>query len=203
MTEKYLKSYSKWVKKVIRTLKSLPKPTRNRRVFIAYMVVIALFAIPVAAYSMKPETPKDVAQAEIDSITEKVALLMDIPSEVPTIASISDASKLRGQAFFAKAQNGDKVLIFNAAQKAVLYRPATNKIIEVALYKPPVVNTPQEEVAGASTTVVPTPLPTSKPFSLQDLIGDNKPSVAPTSSPTQIPFQPTFAPQSVTASPTP
>ncbi|MBP7007111.1 MAG: hypothetical protein KBB16_03570 [Candidatus Pacebacteria bacterium] len=165
-------------------------------------MVLALFAIPVVAYSMKPEAPKDVAQAEIDSITEKVGLLMDIPAESPTIASISDASKLRGQAFFAKAQNGDKVLIFNAAQKAVLYRPATNKIIEVALYKPPI-NTPQEEVAGTSTSIAPSPFPTQRPFSLQDLIGDNKQSVAPTSSPTQIPFQPTFAPQSVTTSPTP
>ncbi len=190
------------MKKVIRTLRSLPKPTRNRRVFIAYLVVIALFVIPIAAYSMKPESASYLAQKEIDTITEKVGLLMDIPAETPTIASISDASKLRGQAFFAKAQNDDKVLIFNAAQKAVLYRPSTNKIIEVALYKPPIVNQPQEEVAGASTTVVPTSLPTSKPFSLQDLIGDNRPSVAPTASPTQIPFQPTFAPQSVTTSPT-
>lgn len=187
------------MKKILRTIKSFPKPTRNRRVFIAYLVVIALFAIPVLAYSMKPENTSDLAQAQIDSITEKVSLLMDIPSEKPTIATISDASKLKDQPFFAKAQNDDKVLIFNAAQKAILYRPSTNKIIEVALYKPPVVNTPEEEVAGASTTVGPTPFPTSKPFSLQDLIGD-KPSAAPSSPPTQTPFQPT---QQAAASPTP
>ncbi len=189
------------MKKVVKSIKSFPKPTRNRRVFIAYLVVISLFIIPVVAYSMKPESASDLAQKEIDTITEKVGLLMDIPSEAPTIASISDASKLRSQAFFAKAQNGDKVLIFNAAQKAVLYRPSTNKIIEVALYKPPVANTqtPVGDVAGAAVSIAPTPLPTQRPFSLQDLIGDNKPSVAPT----QASFQPTFAPQAVTVTPTP
>ncbi len=187
------------MKKIFKIIKSLPKPTRNRRVFIAYLVVVALFAIPVAAYTMKPENSKDVAQAEIDDITKKVGLLMDIPTENPTIASISDASKLREQPFFAKAQNGDKVLIFNAAQKAVLYRPSTNKIIEVALYKPPVVNQPEQGVAGAAISAIPSPTPTTKPFSLQDLIGDNNPSVAPT----QAPFQPSFTPQAVTVTPTP
>lgn len=183
------------MKKIFKIIKSLPKPTRNRRVFIAYLVVVALFAIPVVAYTMKPENSKDVAQAEIDDVTKKVSLLMDVPSETPTIASISDASKLREQPFFAKAQNGDKVLIFNAAQKAVLYRPSTNKIIEVALYKPPVVNQPEQGVAGAAVSAIPSPTPTAKPFSLQDLIGDN--NTTPT--PIQATSQPTVAPQVTTA----
>lgn len=186
------------IKKVIKILKSIPKPTRNRRVFIAYLVVVALFVIPVLVYSMKPEKPADTAQAEIDSITEKVSLLMDIPSETPTIATISDASKLRAQQFFAKAQNDDKVLIYSSAQRAILYRPSTNKIIEVAVYKPSVVSKPKGEVAGVAATKAATAVPT-KAFSLQDLIEDNSPSAAPT----QVSSQPAFAPQTITVTPTP
>lgn len=77
--------------------------------------------------------PQEAARKEVQQITDKVGTLIVIPrNETPTLATVSDASKLKNQAFFAKAQNGDKVLIFTQAKRAILYRPATNKIIEVA-----------------------------------------------------------------------
>jgi hypothetical protein len=184
------------MKKVSDILKSIPKPNKNRRVLVVYLIIFAIFAIPVVAFALKPDKPTEVAQTEVESITQKVGLLMDIPNETPTIASISDASKLRDQQFFVKAMNDDKVLIFTKAQKAILYRPSTNKIIEVALYKPPVGSTPQGQVAGAVVTPVPTAVPT-KPFSLKDLIGGGN-SVPPTSQPS-----PTTLPVPLTSAPTP
>ena len=52
--------------------------------------------------------------------------------ETPTIATVTDASKLKDQAFFTNAVTGDKVLIYTNAKKAFLYRPSTNKIINIA-----------------------------------------------------------------------
>ena len=72
------------------------------------------------------------ATAEAKELVEKVGRLYELPpNEVPTIATVSDVSKLAEQEFFQKAQNGDKVLIFTQAKKAILYRPSTDKIIEV------------------------------------------------------------------------
>jgi hypothetical protein len=68
---------------------------------------------------------------EIKNLTDKIGKFMDLPDEEPTIATVTDKEKLSGQPFFAKAQDGDKVLIFTQAQKAILYRPGTGKIIEV------------------------------------------------------------------------
>jgi hypothetical protein len=74
---------------------------------------------------------------EVKVLTEKVGSIMEIPQgEAPVVATVSDVSKLSGQPFFAKAKNGDKVLAFVKAQKAILYRPSTNKIVEVTVYKP-------------------------------------------------------------------
>lgn len=77
--------------------------------------------------------PQSVVQEETKALVDKVGLLMTLPDkETPTIATVSDVSKLKDQPFFAKAQNGDKVLIYTQAKKAILYRESTNKIIDVA-----------------------------------------------------------------------
>ena len=60
----------------------------------------------------------------------KISKYMILPTdETPTVA---DKDKLSSQPFFANAQNGDKVLFYTKAQKAILYRPSINKIVEAA-----------------------------------------------------------------------
>ena len=77
--------------------------------------------------------PQASAAAETERIKNEVSKLIDVPTdEQPTIASVVDASKLNNQPFFAKAQNGDRVLMYAKAKKAILYRPSTKKIVEVA-----------------------------------------------------------------------
>lgn len=81
----------------------------------------------------KLSNPAEAQKVETDQIKAKVAKLIDLPKdEEPTIATVVDASKLKKQDFFKKAMNGDKVLLFAQAKKAILYRESTNKIIEVA-----------------------------------------------------------------------
>lgn len=72
-------------------------------------------------------------QDEVRVLTQKVGKLIELPEgETPTVATVSDKTKLSDQIFFQRSENGDKVLIFTNAQKAILYRPSVNKIIEVS-----------------------------------------------------------------------
>lgn len=70
-------------------------------------------------------------QTETEQLVDKVGKLVDLPTgETPTIATVNNAAKLKTQTFFANAQDGDKVIIYSKAARAILYRPSNNKIIE-------------------------------------------------------------------------
>ena len=71
-------------------------------------------------------------EKEIKRIVAEIGKVMMLPEEQPTLATVTDKEKLVGQRFFMNCQNGDKLLIFPLASKAILYRPAKKLIIEVA-----------------------------------------------------------------------
>lgn len=106
----------------------------------------------------------------ISEVSSRIMLPTD---EKPTVAVVSDINRLKDQQFFSAGQNGDVVLIYMNAKKAVLYRPAEKKIVEVA---PVNLNNPQASVAGTTTEltaqqtppaeekpVLPSPIPTVGP----------------------------------------
>ncbi|HEX8182576.1 MAG TPA: hypothetical protein VF575_03160 [Candidatus Saccharimonadales bacterium] len=70
-------------------------------------------------------------------VVKQVSKHILLPSgEQPTVATVSDASKVRNQAFFTNAASGDKVLVYAQAKKAYLYRPSIDRMIEVAPLAP-------------------------------------------------------------------
>lgn len=79
--------------------------------------------------AQKPkETTSDVAK-----IVAEVGKLIKLPEgEVPSIATISDIEKLKDQPFFQNGKNGNILLVYNKASKAILYDPLDKRVIEVA-----------------------------------------------------------------------
>lgn len=78
------------------------------------------------------KNPEIVSKQELAWVVNKVGKLMQLPAnETPTLATVLDKSALQDQDFFKNAENGDKVLVYEQAKKAILYRPDTNRIIEV------------------------------------------------------------------------
>lgn len=117
------------------------------------VVVLAFAAVPSYYFYNKYQksqemlkNPTEAARQEVKTLVESVSRYIELPNEEPTVATVSDKAKLKDQPFFAKAENGDKVLIYTQARKAILFRPSTNKIIEVST-----VNLGQTAGANAST----------------------------------------------------
>lgn len=80
------------------------------------------------------EQVDEIAQAEIDDVVRQLSKIVLVPEgEVPTLSTIKDTSALtENQEFFQNAANGDKIVIYQQARKAYLFRPSTGKLINFA-----------------------------------------------------------------------
>lgn len=80
-----------------------------------------------------PSTLQKAAENEAKKLVADVSKLIELPQgEDPTVATVTDNEKLKEQDFFKNAKNGDKVLIYTNAKKAILFDPKANKVINVA-----------------------------------------------------------------------
>ena len=75
---------------------------------------------------------KDIKK-ENAALVAKLGRLMVLPEgEEPVVATISDVTSLaKNQPFYANAHNGDKVVVYMKAKKAIIYDPNADKIINV------------------------------------------------------------------------
>ena len=80
-----------------------------------------------------PNLASQLNQQQTEALLEKVGKLMVLPSEKnPVVATINDVETLAStQDFYAPANNGDKLIIFQTSRKAVIYDEDDNKIVNV------------------------------------------------------------------------
>lgn len=83
--------------------------------------------------SLLRDDPSAVVREGLETLIENVGELTQLPEdEQPTVATVTDVESIKNQSFFQNAQNGDRVLIYSRAKRAILYRPETGKIVEIA-----------------------------------------------------------------------
>jgi hypothetical protein len=75
------------------------------------------------------EQAEQQLQADAAALAERVGKLIQVPEGEPVVATVTDKDKLTDQPFFARAENGDKVLIYAEDSIAIIYRESENKII--------------------------------------------------------------------------
>ncbi len=68
---------------------------------------------------------------EAADLKNKIAKIINLPDETPVVGTVNDKEKFKDQPFFSGVENGDKLLIFPEAKKAVVYREKDNKLINV------------------------------------------------------------------------
>jgi len=152
-------------------MKTPVKPQFPVQKFLLPVLAVVLFIAVICSvylYSQYQKTksllnnPQQATKEQISNLVKKVGALIELPNEEPTVATVTNKNALKNQAFFAKAENGDKVLIYTQAKKAILYRPSINKIIEVQ----PVNIGPTQGTTTPSAQIKPTTSPT-KPATIK------------------------------------
>jgi hypothetical protein len=154
------------IKNILKPLGAIVSRVLKKPLFLIPVILIVFAAGVIFYFNNKssvlgtsdlPDITKK-NEAEAKKIIEEVGKLTLLPDETPTVATVADVATLQKQPFFEKAQNGDKVLIFEKAKRAILYRPSTNRIIEIG---PVVIPTRTPVPSGSVTpTIQPTVAPT-------------------------------------------
>jgi cytoskeletal protein RodZ len=109
-------------------------------VFVLAVIIWLVYGYITTKNQLEQQKKQPNAQTPTQQTVSKVSALVDVPSnETPTLATISNADALRktskfNQSFFADAKNGDILLVYSKNNKAIVYRPSTNKIIASGPY---------------------------------------------------------------------
>ena len=111
---------------------------RTKKILVGIFLLLLFSSMGSAVYFYKQfsalkRDPRKISEQEVKDIVDLVSRILVLPEgEQPTVATVTDLERLKDQPFFARAKQGDKVLIYTNARKAILYNPLENKIVEVA-----------------------------------------------------------------------
>lgn len=83
-------------------------------------------------YRSLKQNPNALEEKKVRETIDRVGKLLVLPrDETPTMATVDDREKLKDQAFFADAENGDKILLYTQSRKAIIFRERENRIVNV------------------------------------------------------------------------
>lgn len=107
---------------------------------VAFFILLLVALVPGVYFYQKYKktqllltNPTTASKEQLQDLLKTIDKIIELPKgEDPSVATVSDKTKLQDNAFFNQAENGDKVLIYVKAKKAILYRPSANKVIDVA-----------------------------------------------------------------------
>ncbi|MDB5183832.1 MAG: hypothetical protein JWO07_513 [Candidatus Saccharibacteria bacterium] len=106
---------------------------RRYKSYIPGIIIGAVIVIIIAAAGFfawqQQQSSKDIT--DVNKVMQLVNKHMILPTgETPALVTVVDKTKLNND-FLKKAVNGDKVLIYQKNQRAIIYRPSADRIVDV------------------------------------------------------------------------
>ena len=128
-------------------------------VFIVVGIVLLVLAFMAGKWTVYRAHPELSQSDEAQAVLAKVGKLIVLPAgEAPQMATLTDAASAKtGQPFLKDAENGDVIIVYSGAGEAILYRPATGKLVAVG----PVTDQSPEDVQAPAPKPAPPPIEAS------------------------------------------
>lgn len=112
---------------------------RRYRIWIISIICAALIfgTYEFGRYSVYRQHPDLKNQEQAAELLKEVSALIELPQgESPTVITVTNAEEARqGQPFLQNAENGDVLIVYLAAEQAILYRPSAKKLVAVGPIK--------------------------------------------------------------------
>lgn len=119
---------------LIKKFQRLQKATGNSFGVLLTLVILLCCSTGFLGWQFyELKKPALSAEASVRRLVAEVSEAIILPQdELPTVAKVADATQLSNQPFFTNAHTGDDILIYEKAQKAVLWRPSVRRVVEVS-----------------------------------------------------------------------
>jgi hypothetical protein len=113
----------------------LAKPNKTKLLIIAAALVFLVLAGTAGFFAWQffslKNDPNKANKETVSRLTSEIGSIYMLPSGTPTVAQIEDKTKLSGQSFFDKAENGDYIVVYTDAKLALVYRESNKKLVNV------------------------------------------------------------------------
>lgn len=101
-------------------------------ILIVLVIILLGYAVYGKFFTKTSYEGQQLPEKEVKSLVKRVSKLINTPQELPVIVEIENAEKIMAeQKFYIGSKDGDYLLMFPAAQKAMIYRKKENKLINV------------------------------------------------------------------------
>lgn len=113
-------------------------PKTKKIVYRTTFVLILLLAIVFtlgAAYKAEMASEEKQKKTENELMLVRIGKLLNLPDEKPIISTVNSKEDFANAPSFRAAEKGDKLIVWVNSNQAILYRPSTNKVLDVTPVK--------------------------------------------------------------------
>jgi hypothetical protein len=114
----------------------LKKPTLPQ-ILVFALAIILIIASTIAGllyqkYVLLAQNPDQIIKQEKEKQVKELAKHITVPpGELPEINTVINVAQYASDPFLSKAQEGDQLFVFKLANRAILYRPSEQLVVDV------------------------------------------------------------------------
>ena len=114
------------------------KPRKNGKHWPRLLVII-LFLILTAVTGVLYYKYRQAVDAlsQPQKLADHIGKTIALPSETPSLLTISDKTKLSDESLTKIVNDGDRLLVYAKARKVIVYRPSSQKVVDILSIQPP------------------------------------------------------------------